>query len=85
MSEELKPCPFCGCVYIIKGKAVCKDAYGNKADGYYLECLNCGARTGCYPKSSRNEAIILWQERTDKPDTSKTVLLTKTKELNQWD
>ena len=85
MIEELKPCPFCGCTYLIKGKAICKDEYGDKVDGYYIECLNCHVKTPCFLKSRRNEVIILWQERTDKPDISKTVLLKRTEELDQWD
>jgi len=40
MSENLKPCPFCGCKNIIVDTR--DDEDGNIID-YYCECMNCGA------------------------------------------
>lgn len=59
MSEELKPCPFCG------GEAQTGKSYS----GFYsVECMNCGMQSGYYDTES--EAITAWNramgERTAK-------------------
>ena len=47
MTEQLKPCPFCGAnVYIEKKMRTC-GAYGyyiNRRDEYDIHCHNCGCR-----------------------------------------
>ena len=56
MSEELKPCPFCG------GKAVLGDL-GFEDREYYVVCKKCGAETiiSRYPE----RVIDLWNRRTE--------------------
>ena len=56
MSEELKPCPFCG------GDAECNE---NKSHHYGFDvpavtCTNCGVRNFC---SSKEEAVRDWNAR----------------------
>ena len=59
MSEELKPCPFCG------GKG-CQESY--EENGwiiFYVECESCGASTSS--GSEFDEAIEKWNTRYDIP------------------
>lgn len=55
MSEELKPCPFCGS----------KDVYFSEYDGFwtfeeYIHCLGCGVvvKEGC-----NGEVVEKWNKR----------------------
>ena len=56
MSEELKPCPFCGCKTINMNKNI---------DGhiFWFYCYGCGA-TGPR-KLSRDDAETAWNRRVD--------------------
>lgn len=55
MSEELKPCPFCG------GKAIYREFRGKTLKVYCVKC-KCGViRTG----KSKDNAIMLWNRRTN--------------------
>jgi Lar family restriction alleviation protein len=54
MSDDLKPCPFCG------------EAQPPHDDTSWVRCLGCGAETGWRPTG--DEAIAAWNTRT--PDTS---------------
>ena len=49
MSEELKPCPFCG------GKAVIKAVNKNYGLTILCQCNECGARTEGYCPNTNNE------------------------------
>ena len=56
MTEELKPCPFCG------GKAkIKKDDEGNH---FYVLCKKCGTKS--ISTANETEAIDLWNMRPDK-------------------
>lgn len=65
MSEELKPCPFCG------GEAkLLKDELGNTADMYgaewwYVACsnLDCGIYAKTADRPTPQEAAKLWNRR----------------------
>lgn len=65
MTNELKPCPFCGMT--APEISSCDPETGDFRKGVY--CPNCGG--GIYPyKRSKEEAISLWNtryERTCKP------------------
>ena len=54
MSEELKPCPFCG------GNAILAEINGT--DDYYVVCEVCCACTDFYPKE---KAIKAWNSRVE--------------------
>lgn len=49
MSEELKPCPFCG------GEAVIKAVNRNYGLTIWCQCLKCDARTKGYCLDTNNE------------------------------
>lgn len=51
MSEELKPCPFCGCHEI------------DIIEGSWVECHDC--RNGTEPLTSRGKAIASWNRRAE--------------------
>ena len=55
MSEELKPCPFCG------GEA--RECLTHLPAGWFdsIECTKCGASTDGYPPP--NDAIAAWNTR----------------------
>jgi Lar family restriction alleviation protein len=56
MTEELKPCPFCG------EKAVLEDTVtGIKTVLYYVSCLNCPATMEF--SSSKEESAKAWNQR----------------------
>lgn len=61
MSEELKPCPFCGCAA----------DWSVQIGDYFGECSECGARGpvpyGGAAKAMKEEAIRLWNTRKDAP------------------
>lgn len=72
MSEELKPCPFCG------GKGVIKAVNKNYGLTIWCQCKKCCARTEGYCPNTNNEdetmesieqcknkAVILWNRRAD--------------------
>jgi Lar family restriction alleviation protein len=58
MSEELKPCPFCGSknvvVYELKGQKT-----------LWIECKGCWASSNALDSSKKAQAIKLWNTRTD--------------------
>jgi Lar family restriction alleviation protein len=53
MSDDLKPCPFCG------------EAQPPHDDTSWVRCLGCGAETGWRPTG--DEAIAAWNTRTPDP------------------
>lgn len=72
MSEELKPCPFCG------GEAVIKAVNRNYGLTIWCQCQKCGARTEGYLPNTNNEdatidsiencknrALEKWNRRVD--------------------
>lgn len=76
MSEELKPCPFCG------GKSVIKAVNKNYGLTIWCQCNECGARTEGYcPNTNKedetmesieqckNKTVILWNRRADNGKT----------------
>lgn len=56
MSDELKPCPFCG------GRA---ELYGSWQDSWIVECVKCHASTDDYKENF--DAILAWNARADEP------------------
>lgn len=50
MSEELKPCPFCG-----------RNGRFSYGCGYEIYCEECGSRVETYP--SKEQAIEMWNRR----------------------
>lgn len=61
MTEELKPCPFCG------GKAELL-----VTGTYWYRCTDCGAETECDP--DKNSAASLWNRRSSSIGTLKVNL-----------
>lgn len=57
--NKLRPCPFCGCVFINLHKL--QD--DGMTSGIYLECPECGIETIIYP--TIEEAIKKWNRRTE--------------------
>ena len=56
MSEELKPCPFCG------GEGYLNDiTYLDEKTRYYIMCTKCKASTGL--QKSKKAAINIWNTR----------------------
>jgi Lar family restriction alleviation protein len=53
MTDDLKPCPFCG------------EAQPPHDDTSWVRCLGCGAETGWRPTG--DEAIAAWNTRTPDP------------------
>lgn len=59
MSEELKPCPFCG------GKgSLAWDWLSCQRHYDFIRCQNCGARTGDF-LCDKDKAIAAWNTRPD--------------------
>lgn len=57
MSEELKPCPFCG------GEAdLAKGKFGDGKTSHYVECMKCAGMADMYGDS--DSAIAAWNTRT---------------------
>lgn len=44
MTEELKPCPFCGSKRLEKDWSVNVDLHGHEHQDALIECLDCNAR-----------------------------------------
>jgi len=74
MSEDLKPCPFCG------GKA--EHSIGKTGDGkpwHYVECVDCGA-TGPTPNCADHNITVIecraeaWNTRADRIEELETKL-----------
>ena len=59
MSEELKPCPFCGTTFL-----------GVQPSGWWVWCENCGAE-GPANKHARDEAITAWNRRANEGEVEK--------------
>lgn len=53
MSDELKPCPFCGCI---------KVAISDPPYPFFVHCHDCGANGP--DQNSRGKAIAAWNTRT---------------------
>lgn len=54
---KLMPCPFCGCS---------GDIEGNTADGYWVECANCGVETTVM--LAKGNAVEMWNSRYTPPE-----------------
>jgi Lar family restriction alleviation protein len=64
MSEELKPCPFCGYGKILQ----------NSGDGYFVSCMKCGSR-GSKKKyyETMSDAITAWNTRPIEDEKDKQI------------
>lgn len=62
MSEELKPCPFCGCDVNSRPWVFRYDLYDKKMQ--YIECPLCGIRTPSM--NNEYELIALWNTRANR-------------------
>jgi Lar family restriction alleviation protein len=73
MSEELKPCPFCGYGKILQ----------NSGDGYFVSCMKCGSR-GSKKKyyETMSDAITAWNTRPIEDEKDREIAELK-KELNE--
>ena len=60
MTEELKPCPFCGCNLNDKSN-VFKTVEYIHGSGQYIQCPWCGIRTRAV--YDEYELIHIWNER----------------------
>lgn len=60
MSNELKPCPFCGPV---KGNAQVFPGPGN--EGFFVHCITCGVSTDTFV--GQEDAECAWHMRYDAP------------------
>jgi Lar family restriction alleviation protein len=56
VSEELKPCPFCGCNAVLHKT-------GDTGDGYFVKCWGCDAETEGMLYGCDNDAIKQWNTR----------------------
>lgn len=64
MTEELKPCPFCGSTHLVIGRCLSSDS-DNPAQGIeYIECLKCGTQ-GPWHKVTKSHTRIIndWNTR----------------------
>jgi len=52
MSEELRPCPFCGSNFVNMNRV-----------GWWVVCENCGAEGPA--KETREEALATWNRRAN--------------------
>ena len=60
MSEELKPCPFCGCIPDINR---CFNYHDSWSNPWELSCTDCGITTrNCVEKE---DAIDVWNTRPE--------------------
>lgn len=58
MSNELKPCPFCGTpVEVDEDKFIRGDSL------FRIECMGCGIHSGAF--DDKNELIEVWNRRVD--------------------
>lgn len=72
MSDELKPCPFCGKLH---------HEVSDYKPVYRVECTFCGARTGNY--NSEQEAIKAWNERVEPTFTLDELDVTR-RDVRDW-
>lgn len=61
IDNELKPCPFCG----FKGVIVEIKYHDFDVVYYHVECLDCGAETHNFRCVTKEEAIEVWNRRSD--------------------
>ncbi len=59
MSEELKPCPFCGEAVSLVGMEVEAAMFG--ALSWFIECKQCDQKFGGY--YNRGQTIAAWNRR----------------------
>lgn len=83
MTEELKPCPFCG---KNNHNITCYNGDENYEDNpgfYFIECQSCGAHGGISdamdlsPREEErikniNQAILIWETRAPKLELTKS-------------
>ena len=75
MSEELKPCPFCG----MDAPDWCDESDGG-GDWHFVQCRDCESTTG-HHYNSKDEAIAAWNRRAPiNPPPSSTDALKKAQE-----
>ncbi|MBD5585809.1 MAG: restriction alleviation protein, Lar family [Clostridia bacterium] len=57
MTQDIKPCPFCGSNDI-------RCFYNESEDTYFVFCNECAIRTAKYP--TREQALQVWNKREGK-------------------
>ena len=64
MSEELKPCPFCGGEALFETNQAISSHIEYEA--YRVSCWTCGVRTGWHALSEGKKHVIeIWNRRAD--------------------
>ena len=63
MSEELKPCPFCGCTDVYSDTDTCRIFGERTGHNYAVACSNCEAVA--IGSETLEEAIAAWNTRAD--------------------
>ena len=77
MSEELKPCPFCGCNEIIGNQYINRDMQ----DCYAIYCSNCDATIRGYTES---ETIAAWNTRHEPDELPEWFVDAIKNRINWW-
>lgn len=81
MSEELKPCPFCGCKNIIVRKYTAVAGVH-----YYVQCdsTNGGCGANIDSRTTKKSAVEAWNKRTDEVRHGEWIDVPLNSDPNDW-